>query len=382
MNQKLFSPLLFIFLLINLISCQQEIKPVPIVTIDKKAIIDSTITVFEKNLLKNQIDSVFKKYQFNGSVAVFKDSVELYRKNQGFSDFKNKVKIDSNTVFAIGSVSKQFTAVLVLLQMQQGKLNVDDKVSKYVTDFQNKNYENITIHQLLNHTSGLNTLGGKLRFKSGTDFFYSNDGFNTLGKIVEKVSGKSYDENALELFKKIGMNNSSTGNVFEGKNFAGAYIGNGKVFGKIKNMPKRLGNKDIGIPAGGILSTIDDLHLWNNALYNGKILNPETLQKFETKSAERDHPIFGKMGYGYGIMMNIGKPSAYFHSGYVKGSPSLNIFYPETKTSVIILSNIADEEKGLGSAFRPYVEIKKITDAIENTIAGMKNETAKTSIKM
>jgi CubicO group peptidase (beta-lactamase class C family) len=88
------------------------------------------------------------------------------------------------------------------------------------------------------------------------------------------------------------------------------------------------------------------------------------------------------MGYGYGIMMNIGKPSAYFHSGYVKGSPSLNIFYPETKTSVIILSNIADEEKGLGSAFRPYVEIKKITDAIENTIAGMKNETAKTSIKM
>ncbi|MCS3871666.1 CubicO group peptidase (beta-lactamase class C family) [Chryseobacterium ginsenosidimutans] len=382
MNKKLQSLILFAFLLINLISCQQEIKPAPIVTIDKKAIIDSTITVFEKNLLKNQIDSIFKRYQFNGSVAVFKDSVELYRKNQGFSDFKNKVKIDSNTVFAIGSVSKQFTAVLVLLQMQQGKLNIDDKVSKYVTDFQNKEYENITIHQLLNHTSGLNTLGGKLQFKSGTDFLYSNDGFSMLGKIVEKVSGKSYDENALELFKKVEMNNSSTGSSFKGENFAGAYIGNGKVFEKIKNMPKRLGNKDIGIPAGGILSTIDDLHIWNNALYNGKILKPETLQKFETKSAERHHPIFGKMGYGYGIMTNIGKPSAYFHSGYVKGSPSLNIFYPETKTSVIILSNIADEEKGLGSTFKPHVEIKKITDAIENTIAGMKNETAKTSIKM
>jgi CubicO group peptidase (beta-lactamase class C family) len=382
MNKKLLSPILITFLSLNLISCQQEIKSVKTINVDKKAIVDSTITVFEKNLLKNQIDSVFKKYEFNGSVAVFKDSVELYRKNQGFSDFKNKTKINSKTVFAIGSVSKQFTAVLVLLQMEQGKLNVEDKVSKYLTDFQNKNYENITIHQLLNHTSGLNTLGGKLQFKSGTDFFYSNDGFNTLGKIVEKVSGKSYDENALELFKKVGMSHSSTGNLFEGGNFAGAYLGKGKVFEKIQNMPKRLGSKDIGIPAGGILSTIDDLHTWNNALYNGKILSSETLQKFETKSAERHHPIFGKMGYGYGIMSNIGKPSAYFHSGYVKGSPSLNIFYPETKTSVIILSNIADEEKGKGFTFKPHVEIKKITDAIENTIAGMKSETAKNSIKM
>jgi CubicO group peptidase (beta-lactamase class C family) len=382
MNKKLLSPILITFLSLNLISCQQEIKSVKTINVDKKAIVDSTITVFEKNLLKNQIDSVFKKYEFNGSVAVFKDSVELYRKNQGFSDFKNKTKINSKTVFAIGSVSKQFTAVLVLLQMEQGKLNVEDKVSKYLTDFQNKNYENITIHQLLNHTSGLNTLGGKLQFKSGTDFFYSNDGFNTLGKIVEKVSGKSYDENALELFKKVGMSHSSTGNLFEGGNFAGAYLGKGKVFEKIQNMPKRLGSKDIGIPAGGILSTIDDLHTWNNALYNGKILSSETLQKFETKSAERHHPIFGKMGYGYGIMSNIRKPSAYFHSGYIKGSPSLNIFYPETKTSVIILSNIADEEKGKGFTFKPHVEIKKITDAIENTIAGMKSETAKNSIKM
>lgn len=382
MNKKLLSPILFTFLLVSLVSCQKEIRLVKNVPVDKKAIIDSTIIVFEKNLLKNQIDSVFKKYQFNGSVAVFKDSVELYRKNQGFADFKNKTKIENNTVFAIGSVSKQFTAVLVLLQMEQGKLNVDDKVSKYLKDFQNKDYENITIHQLLNHTSGLNTLGGKLQFKSGTDFFYSNDGFNTLGKIVEKVSGKSYDENISELFKKIGMNHSSTGNLFEGGNFSGGYLGNGKVFEKIQNMPKRLGSKDIGIPAGGILSTIDDLHTWNNALYNSKVLNSETLKKFEAKSAERHHPIFGKMGYGYGIMSNIGKPLSYFHSGYIKGSPSLNIFYPETKTSVIILSNIADEEKGKGFTFKPHVEIKKITDAIENSIAEMKNETVKGSVKM
>jgi CubicO group peptidase (beta-lactamase class C family) len=382
MIKKLLFFALCAFISVSLISCQKEIPFIPSEKkVDKQAIADSTIIAFEKSLLKNQIDSVFKKYQFNGSVAVFKDSVELYRKNQGFADFKDQLKMNDSTVFAIGSVSKQFTAVLILLQMEQGKLNVDDKVSTYLKEFQNKNYENITIHQLLNHTSGLNTLGGKLQFKSGTDFFYSNNGFNALGKIVEKVSGKSYDENVLDLFKTAGMNHSSTATSFEGENFAGAYLGNRKNFEKIQNMPKRLASKDIGVPAGGILSTINDLHVWNTALYSGKILRPETLKKFESKSAERHHAIFGKMGYGYGIMSNIGKPAAFFHSGYVKGSPSLNIFYPETKTSVIILSNIADEEQGNGFTFKPHVEIKKITDTLESTISEM-NSSKGNAMKM
>lgn len=353
-----------------LLSCKTETPPPPV---DKKAIIDSTITAFQKTLLEQQIDTVFKKYHFNGSIAIFKDSLPLYRKENGYSDFKRKAKINSNTIFAIGSVSKQFTAVMILLQMEQGKLNVTDKVSKYLKEFQIKEYENITIHQLLNHTSGLNMMGGKLMFKSGTDFYYSNDGFNALGKIVETVSGKSYDDNALELFKKAGMTQSSTGDIFRGSNFASAYLGSANKFQEVPNMPKRLGGKEIGTPAGGILSTIQDLHTWNNALYGGKLLKPETLKLFMAKSAERRHAIFGKMGYAYGIMLNIGKPNSYFHSGYVKGSPSLNIYYPETKTSVIILSNIADEEKGKGMIFKPHIEVKKITDHLENTLTQLRS---------
>lgn len=373
---------LFISLFLSLFSCtEKDIILKADKKVDRNTIIDSTITAFEKKLLQQQIDSVFKKYDFNGSVAVFKDSTLLYRKENGFSDFKTQTKINDNTIFAIGSISKQFTAVLVLLQMEQGKLNVDDKVSKYLKEFQTKEYENITIHQLLNHTSGLNLLGGKLMFKSGSDFFYSNDGFNALGKVVETVTGKPYDENVINLFKKVGMNSSSTGTLFKGTDFASAYLGNGKSFEKIQNMPQRLGGKEIGIPAGGILATIQDLNRWNNALYEGKILNPETLTKFISKSSERKHQIFGKMGYGYGIMLNIGKPTAYFHSGYIKGSPSLNIYYPETKTSVIILSNIADEEKGKNSIFNPHKEIKKITDGIENAVIDLKKEMIKPTIK-
>ncbi|AZA78238.1 class A beta-lactamase-related serine hydrolase [Chryseobacterium sp. G0186] len=362
--------LVFLLPFCFLLSCKTETPPPPV---DKKAIVDSTITAFQKTLLEQQIDSVFKKHHFNGSIAVFKDSLLLYRKENGYSDFKRKVKIDSNTIFAIGSVSKQFTAVLVLLQMEQGKLNVTDKASQYLKEFKLKEYENITIHQLMNHTSGLNMMGGKLMFKSGSDFFYSNDGFNALGKIVETVSGKSYDENVQELFKKAGMTHSSTGDIFKGPNFASAYLGNAGKFEEVPNMPRRLGGKEIGTPAGGILSTIQDLHTWNNALYGGKILKPETLKLFMAKSAERRHAIFGKMGYAYGIMLNIGKPNSYFHSGYVKGSPSLNIYYPETKTSVIILSNIADEEKGKGLVFKPHIEVKKITDNLENTVSQLKS---------
>ena len=87
-----------------------------------------------------------------------------------------------------------------------------------------------------------------------------------------------------------------------------------------------------------------------------------------TNSMENNHPILGKVGYGFGIMMNEGKPGSYFHTGYVKGSPSLNIYYPETKTSVVILSNIADEAKGKNGFFNPHKEVKKITEAVENAL--------------
>lgn len=361
LKKTLFPSLVFLLFFFSCQKTESVRQPV-----NKKEIADSAVVTFQKKLYKTQIDSVFNQYNFNGSVAVFKDTIELYRRNNGFANFENKTEINDSTIFSIASISKQFTAVLILLQMEQGKLNLNDKASKYIKDFQKKEYENITIQQLLNHSSGLNNFGEKLLFKSGSGFNYSNDGFNALGKIVETVSGKSFDDNMLELLKKAGMKNSSTGTAFKGENFAQTYVGNSKTQKKVKNMPKRLGNKEIGIPAGGVLSTIDDLHIWNNALYSGKIIKTESLKKFMAKSTERHHPILGTMGYGLGIMMNDNKPVSYFHSGYVKGAPSLNIYYPKTKTSVIILSNIADEEKGKSASFRPHIKIKEVADILEN----------------
>ena len=369
-----FKSIFFLLILIFATSCKSEKEKIEEKAVSRDAIIDSTINQFQKILLKNQIDSVFAKYDFNGSVAVLKGKNILYQKNQGFENFKTKAKLDSNSVFAIASISKQFTAVLILLQEEEGKLSTDDLVSKYIKEFEPAEFKNITIKQLLNHTSGISDFGNGLLSKPGTQFNYSNKGFYFLGQIVEKVSGKSFDDNADVLFKKVGMTKTSTANIFQGNHFASAYTGTPTKFNLIENMPKRLATKDISIPAGGILSTVNDLNLWNQALYNGGILNPQSLTKFSQKSADRNHQILGKMDYGFGIMMNVQKPLAYFHTGYVKGSPSLNIYYPETKTSVIILSNIANEALGKSAVFQPHKRIKEITDEVQNVVIKLRKE--------
>ena len=366
MISKIYS---YFFLLFFALSCKSE----PLKIVDdaarQKAVVDSTVKVFQKKLLTQQIDSVFSKTNFNGSISIVRDGEKLYEKENGFEDFKTQSKLDSNSVFAIGSVSKQFTAVLILMLEDEGKLNTGDRVSEFLPEFQNKQFENITVHQLLNHTSGISDFGSGLQSKPGEKFNYSNKGYRFLGEIVAHVSGKSFDQNAKELFERVRMTHSSTANLFEGNHLAGAYLGNAARFEKIGNMPKRLASKEISVSAGGILSTVSDLHRWNSALYNGEILKPETLKKFMNKSSETHHPILGKVGYGYGIMMNNGKPQSYFHSGYVKGSPSLNIYYPKTNTSVVILSNIADESKGKNAIFNPHKEVKKIADAVENVVS-------------
>ncbi len=357
----------------SMISCKSETGKIA----ERTAVVDSTITLFQKKLLSSQIDSVFAKNKLNGSVAVFQNGESLYQKQKGYKNFKAKSKIDSNTVFAIGSLSKQFTAVLILQLVDGGRLNLNDKISKYLPDFQNKEYENITVHQLLTHTSGLHDSGNKLLFKSGTDFNYSNKGYLTLGKIIENITGKSYDQNAAELFKKAGMAHTSTANLYQpNQDFAGANIGSESNAQSVENMPNRLDSDDISIAAGGILSTIGDLNRWNNALFGGKLLKPESLKKFKTKTIGRPHYVLGTVGYGYGIMMNLAQPESYFHTGYVKGSPSLNVYYPATKTSVIILSNFANESLGKEAFFQPHAEIKKATDALENAVVAVRKEMA------
>ncbi|MDD3459142.1 MAG: serine hydrolase [Weeksellaceae bacterium] len=362
------------FLLVSVIcfstNCKSEKRKIK----EHNEIVENTINAFEKQLLNQQLDSVFSKYNFNGIIAVYRDSISLYLKTQGYADFNLGTPIDSLTVFGIASNSKQFTAVMILQLMEQGRLSLEDKVSDYLDEFKNPSYKNITIQQLLNHTSGLNYMGGGLLFESGTDFHYSNEAYNMLGKLIEKLSGKSFEENADTLFKQSGLEHTYTNKTFDAVNSAGAWIGNRNKPSKVPNMPDRLSQNGIGNPAGGILSNVVDINHWNQQLFGGKILRPESLEKMTQQTATRMRHFFAKVGYGDGIMMYGEGPLAYFHTGYVKGLPSVNIFYPSTRTSVIILSNYADESKSKKEIFAPHAAVREITDGVQSAVSQIREE--------
>lgn len=349
-------------------SCKSEAEKATGRQAAREALTDSTLTAVRKQMLQTRIDSVFSRMKFNGSISIHQNGNLLVEKSVGFENFKEQIPLDSNSVFAIASISKQFTAAMILLLEEEQKLSTKDLVSKYLPEFHRNPYQQITIEQLLNHTSGISDFGTGLLAAPGTEFHYSNKGFRFAGEIIEKASGKSFDENAQSLFAKAGMKNTRTATTFQDQHFASAHLGNTGHAQEVPNMPGRLAQPEISVPAGGILSTVADLHRWNHALHSGKVISAASLKKMTANSATRNHQVFGTMGYGLGIMMNPGEPHAYFHSGYVKGAPSLSIYYPQSRTSVMILSNVADESKGKNTVFNPHKDIKATADAIEITV--------------
>jgi len=333
--------------------------------IDQKRIEDSISLVKKSAEITPLLDSIILKNKFNTIVSVDWDNKKIYERANGFSNFKTETKIDNQTLFPIASNSKQFAAVLILQLQEQQKLNIEDKVSRYLQNYKTKTYQEITIAQLLHHTSGINFTGERLLFKPGRAMHYSNDGYKSLGDIVENLTGKSYDDNVVALFQKLGMTHSSTGNLFNGNNFASAHLGSLKQNEEVPNMPKRLDKNSISIAAGGILSTVDDLHLWNRSLYNGKVLSDSAFQTFVKPAKTFDHYILGKVKYGCGIMIHEEDPKTYLHTGYVKGAPSLVMYYPESKTSVVILSNIANEKLGKKAIYKSHREIRAKIDSLQ-----------------
>ena len=232
--------------------------------------------------------------QFNGSALVVENGKVIYRKSFGYANLEWNIPNTSDTKFRIGSVTKSFTAILVLQLAEQGKLNLEGKITDYLPDFPKKTGDKITVNQLLNHTSGLPDFNNvpdffrmvqsgllsqndiikrisayDLKFEPGTKFGYSNDGYELLGAIIEKVTGKSYEQVLQEnILKPLKMNNSgySRRNLVLEKRASG--------------YRKRLSGYEnplyyVESPAAGMYSTADDLYLWEQALYTDALLSPK-----------------------------------------------------------------------------------------------------------
>jgi CubicO group peptidase (beta-lactamase class C family) len=315
---------------------------------------------FSQNF-ESKIDSIVSlNYTQNEpgiSILIAKDGKPIYKKAFGKSNMELGTSMKSDNVFQIGSITKQFTAVSILMLEEQGKLKVDDEIVKYIPDYPTEG-NIITIHHLLNHTSGIknSTPVGKqgaiskidmsstelvdyfknkpLDFIPGSSFKYSNAGYILLGRIIEIVSGQSYEDFIEKnIFKKIGMLSSNYGSTKEIiRNRASGYQNEQNIFINSDYISLTL-----PYAAGSILSTVDDLLKWQNALNSNTLIKKSSLEK----AISPTRLINGKkIPYGYGWRMaNLKGSPVLAHTGSTKGFTSVVMFFPKENIYVTALTN-------------------------------------------
>lgn len=302
----------------------------------------------------NRVDSLLevytKKNMFCGSISIYKNGESLLSKGYGMANYSYNVPNTTQTKFKLASVSKQFTAMAIMILQEQNKLSTDDRLTKYISDYPNG--DKITIHHLLTHTSGVynftddehydsimvypHTLektisyfkNKKLDFEPGEKFSYSNSGYILLSYIIEKVSGQSFAEFIeTQIFHPLGMKNSG---VFKGDGVI-TNLANGYRYGDkgIENAPYI----DMSIPsgAGGLYSTVEDLQIWDKALKGESLVKKATLEKIFT-------PFKDNYAYGWFVDDYYGH-SMVSHNGGIEGfSTTINRF-PKDELCIVILKN-------------------------------------------
>lgn len=290
---------------------------------------------------------------FNGIIIVAQDKNAIYTKIYGNVD--GKVPLKLNDQFVIGSISKQIAAVMVLQEYDKGHLQLHVPIRQYLPKLKAKWADSVTIHQLLTHTHGITKLDAPLSFKAGTQYAYSQIGYQLLSDIIEKTSGKSFAMLSAELFERCKMTYSFHPAIKKYKNLV-----KGNENGKQISEKESLENY---VAAGSFISTATDLLLWNNALHNGHLLKESTYRLMMTKqkNAVRQHPIFGVTEYGYGITVsNKDNILQVGQTGFAPGFISMNFYFPAKKTSVILLDNMAWDTDDLTKTFHYHLEILKI----------------------
>ncbi len=314
----------------------------------------------QKNLTK-KIDSLLlatTTKQFNGIVLISQEGKTTYSKILGYSDIEKKDILKLNDQFVIGSISKQFTAVLVLQEFEKGHLNLNIPIHKYLPELKESWTDTVTIHHLLTHMHGITQIDKPTAFKVGTQYSYSQIGYDLLAKIIEKTSGKSFAALSMDLFAKCGMTNTFHPEIKHYNNLVKGYKENEN--GKIEFENETFKNY---VAAGSFISTAEDLNIWNKMFYGGQLLKNETMTMVATKQlgAVRNHPIFGITEYGYGITIDMKDSILQLgQTGFSPGFVSMSYYFPKTKTSAIVLENTSYDTDNLKKTFYYHTEILNI----------------------
>ena len=319
----------------------------------------------QKDNYSTKIDSLLKTKNprdFNGVVYIQQNGKLKYAKAYGFANLNKKSPLKIDDKFSTMSIAKQFTATLILQEVEKGTIDLQTPIRKYLPDLKYSWADTVSVHQLLNNTSGLysESIDKPLKFKPGTAFNYSNVGYYVAGMVLEKQSGKCFETLVTALFKKCKMNNSyypnETNSIFLTKGHLIKKDGTITQFEKISFTPDQYWGSHL-------IVTASDLAKWNECLHNGKLLKPATYKLMTNYSITNKHQLFSEnpIGYGYGLRIND-KANIYEigHTGFhpSEGFTAVNLYYPKTKTSVIVMENQANENFEIAYYFEQ--EIRKI----------------------
>ena len=324
-------------------------------------------------LLREFMTGQHNYFQFNGNVLVAEKGKPIYQQALGYADYSTKRMLNDSSVFELASLSKQFTAMGIMILKERGFLSYNDNIKKF---FPRLPYDNITIRNLLTHTSGLPSyedqfeknwdrkkiaynkdiiemlqkLNDTLFFKPGSRWKYSNTGYTLLASIIEKVSGMSYNDfMSKNIFQPLGMAhtfiyNSRRTTKQIPANYALGYVHSDSL--KRYILPDSLPAFDMvyyldGIVGDGCVnSTIIDLLKWDRALYTDKLVSNPSLNEMLSplvQTSSSDTSSF----YGFGVMVqpNSAKGKVISHTGSWPGYHTMLVRRPDIEETIILLSN-------------------------------------------
>ena len=330
-------------------------------------------------------------------ICVRQRGATVFSRGFGQADLETATPMTPTTVCRIGSVSKQFTAAAILLLAQDGKLSLDDPLSRFIPDFPNA--ERLSIRRLLSHTTGLGNYtettppeliwqlartdrdsaqmlqlmrlsGANLLFEPGTNYRYSNTGYVLLGIVIEKLSGRSYRDFMRErLFTPLGLSRTAVDDVAEVvPNRAAGYTDDPKAASGFDNASFTSMTYPGG--AGALRSTCEDLCAWHAALLGGKALQPAMLQAMLTPITLNDGSLPQQTNrkvavrYGFGIGVNpVDGRAAVSHGGSIQGFGS---FLETLQTEQVTMAMIINTDGGAKApaSFGPsWAELQKLLRA-------------------
>jgi len=313
------------------------------------------------DVLAKQVDEMMQKAfpanEPGAAILVQKAGAIILRKGYGMADLELGVPMAPDMVFRLGSITKQFTAVAILMLAEQGKLSLQDEITRFLPDYPAQG-KKVTVEHLLTHTSGIQsytdlpewlpllrkdmTVGEIIDlfknkaflFEPGEKWVYNNSGYILLGAIIEKVSGQSYESFIQKnIFEPLGLTHSfydSTERVIPRRIPGYSHDKSGYVNAPYLSMTQPYA-------AGSLLSTVDDLSVWNAALLANKLLKPETIQKawapYKLKNGDSS-------GYGYGWQVSTYEEHFFVeHGGGIPGFASYALSIPADGVYVAILVN-------------------------------------------